>query len=133
MTRDELKQILHYDPETDRWTWLKASPRHQYLIGQEAGSLNDKGYHVIKIDGKRYYSSRLAWLYMTGEWPTETIDHKDRDPSNGRWDNLRPANLSEQKCNQNIRTDNTSGHKGIDRFSGSVRPFGGCYNSAKDC
>lgn len=37
---------------------------------------------------------------MTGKWPKEEIDHKDRDPSNDRWCNLREATSSQNKYNR---------------------------------
>jgi hypothetical protein len=30
-------------------------------------------------------------LWMTGTWPTHEVDHKDLDPTNNRWHNLRLA------------------------------------------
>jgi hypothetical protein len=50
---------------------------------------------------------------MMGEFPPETVDHKDTDGQNDIWINLRLASESQQMCNQNIRCTNTSGFKGV--------------------
>ena len=55
---------------------------------------------MIRIRGKAYYSHRLAFLYMTGEWPLEEVDHIDRNPYNDAWVNLRKATSSLNKWNQ---------------------------------
>jgi hypothetical protein len=111
LTAQELRERLQYDPNTGRWTWLK-SPRSGW-VGRPAGSLDAKGYWCIKIDGKSYKSSRLAHLYMTGEWPEEEMDHIDGKSWNDCWTNLRPATRYENNANRQMRVDNSSGVVGV--------------------
>lgn len=73
------------------------------------------GYKRIFIDGKLYLSHRLAFLYMTGEWPGKVVDHLNGDPSDNRFCNLRST---DQKTNlQNKRraqkTNKSSGLLGV--------------------
>jgi hypothetical protein len=41
------------------------------------------------------------------------VDHIDRNPANNRADNLRWTTSSENNINAGLRSDNTSGHRGI--------------------
>jgi hypothetical protein len=71
------------------------------------------GYVHIKIDGHAYKAHRLAWFYMTGVWPAEDVEHKDRNKSNNRWKNLRLSDDSKNQANTSRRSDNTSGFKSV--------------------
>lgn len=111
ITALELRERLQYDPNSGRWVWLK-TPRKGFE-GKPAGSLDVKGYWCIKIDGKSYKASRLAYLYMTGEWPEDEMDHIDGTPWNDCWVNLRPATRTENNSNRRMRDNNTSGAIGV--------------------
>ena len=117
ITALELRERLQYDPTTGLWVWLK-SPRKGWE-GRPAGSLDAYGYRCIKIDGQSYKCSRLAYLYMTGEWPEEEMDHIDRTPWNDRWVNLRPATRTENNLNR-VKIG-ASGHQGVYRHSNNDR------------
>src|SRR5690348_8900862 len=90
LSQAHLKELLRYDPETGKFFWLVRA-RRRSRIGDEAGSDHGQGYIEIGIEGRRYLAHRLAWFYMTGEWPPEMVDHKDLCRSNNRWANLRLA------------------------------------------
>jgi hypothetical protein len=111
ITHERLREALHYDPPTGAFIWRgSCTPR---LIGKRAGCKKDfDGYRVIKVDGRRYYEHRLAWFYMTAEWPKE-LDHCDLDKSNNAWTNLRLATRTGNSANRTLRRDNTSGFKGV--------------------
>jgi hypothetical protein len=106
-----LREVLSYDPETGAFTWLVSTARHR-RIGDVAGCVKD-GYRQIGIDGRRYRAHRLAWLWMTGEWPSAEIDHINGDPADNRIANLRPATSSQNKANARLRSDNSSKLKGV--------------------
>lgn len=114
LTADYLRLRLHYDPSTGIFTWVKARSDN---VGNTAGSLNDKGYVVIKIDDRLYKAHRLAVLYMTGEWPEETVDHKNRNKSDNRWENLREATQAQNSANQCMHARNKNGAKGVSKCS----------------
>lgn len=110
----ELKHLLHYDPETGLWTWL--NPLARYIsVGARAGSNDGKGYIRIQVRGSSYRSGRLAWFYMTGEWPEDQIDHINRDTSDDRWVNLREATQSQNNFNRG------SGIRGVYRCGSKWR------------
>lgn len=44
---------------------------------------------------------RLAWLYMTGEWPkSEMVDHENTVRNDNRWSNLRDSTRTVNMENQ---------------------------------
>lgn len=114
LTQARLKELLHYDPETGIFTWLVIANNNKALVGTVAGSLNKPGYMMIGVDRKRYLAHRLAFLYMTGEWPSEQVDHINGERTDNRWCNLRAATEGENKHNIGgpPRT-NTSGYLGV--------------------
>ena len=114
ITAERLRELLHYDPETGIWTWrAKSDDNSRAEVGDRAGSINNKGYWRLKINGEVYSAHRLAWLYMTGEWPSGFLDHKDMDRANCKWDNLRLATHGQNNANRKIPSNNTSGVKGV--------------------
>lgn len=119
LTSERLRQLLRYDPASGAFTRVGSSrPQTAHYITKPVGCIKPGplggggGYLMINVDGKPYRAHRLAWLYMTGEWPTNDVDHKDRDRANNRWANLRAATRSQNIHNMGMRERNTSGVKG---------------------
>lgn len=113
MTQDELKQVLDYNPNSGEFFWKKQMASW-IPAGTSAGNLNKKlGYVQIRIHKKLYYAHRLAVLFMTGEMPTEQVDHINGIRSDNRWLNLREASSTEQMRNTAISRNNTSGVNGV--------------------
>lgn len=112
LTQKRLKQVLYYSPATGVFTRLIRTT-NRVKVGDIAGSPSNDGYIQIMVDGRLFKASRLAFLYMTGKWPRHLAEHKDLDPANNKWVNLRSANYSQNKCNTRKRIDNTSGYKGV--------------------
>lgn len=112
LTQAELKQLLHYDPETGLFTWLVRSAA-RVKIGDVAGGLNPDGYHLIKICGKKQLAHRLAWLYVYGNWPKNQIDHINRVKNDNKISNLRDVTQQQNQWNLDKRKDNTSGYPGV--------------------
>ena len=77
------------------------------------GSLDKDGYLILKIKGKQYKAHRIAWLLCKGDYPTEEIDHIDRNRTNNRIENLRLSNRFEQVDNSTIQPNKDTGVVGI--------------------
>ena len=92
---------MTFDPDTGIFTWTNC-PWPRRHNGKRAGvPRGSRGNYIrIAVDGMRYYAHRLAWLYMTGNWPSLQIDHKDGDPQNNKWSNLREASQSQNSANK---------------------------------
>lgn len=82
LTQSRLKTILHYDPETGMFRWRVSNGAAK--AGRLAGSLRPNGYLHIGVDCNRYYSHRLAWLYVYGVWPKDQLDHINGIPNDNR-------------------------------------------------
>ncbi len=111
LTQQYLRDNFHYSIITGQFFWIKSRPKVK--IGAVAGTLNDKGYRQIKIDGKFHSAHRMAYLWVTGEWPENEIDHKNGMKDANYWLNLRGATRSQNNCNTQMRLDNKSGFKGV--------------------
>ena len=114
ITQVELKSRLKYDPDTGIFTWLTFLNNNKLKVGDVAGSRMRGGYRGITIDGKKYSSHILAWLYVYGYVPIE-LDHKDRIRDHNWISNLRETTRSLNNMNSSIRSDNTSGFKGVSK------------------
>lgn len=112
LTAARLRELLFYEPGDGTFTWRKnVSP--QARSGVPAGCKNESNYIVIRVDGVKYYAHRLAWLYVTGSWPSKSVDHVNGNCSDNSWANLRLADQAENTANSKLSRANTSGHKGV--------------------
>ncbi len=111
ITQEYLKSILHYDPETGVFMWIEAKKGRQ--LETPIGSKNYKGYLLLYINDRLHRCHRLAWLYMTGKWPDNHIDHINNIKNDNRWSNLREANNQLNHYNLLKPKNNTSGAKGV--------------------
>lgn len=135
LSQSTLCQMLHYDPKTGHFAWLprplefitetKATPKwvtkarmDARFAGKRVGTVDKKGYLRIFLFGNSYPAHVLAWLYMTGEWPTEEVDHRNLQKMDNRWDNLRPATSQQNARNRRVRSDSSTGLKGVKPHEG---------------
>lgn len=115
ITQEQLKEVLNYDPETGLFTWIKKRGHKKNTAGGKR-----LGYISIGVGFRLYQAHRLAWLYMTGEWP-KFLDHIDGDRSNNRFSNLRIATASQNAANAKRSATNTSGFKGVTWHKGAKK------------
>jgi hypothetical protein len=119
LTAERLREVLSYYPETGIFAWRVNTNRVR--VAQVAGNLNPRGYRRIKINGRDYKAHRLAWLYMTGEWPPTEIDHINCDRDDNRWANLRTATRGQNARNARRPAHNSSGLKGASWHAGDKK------------
>lgn len=110
LTQDQLREALHYDPDTGVFT--RARNSYKARASDVAGHNGRDGYSYIRVHSKKYLAHRLAWLYVHGEWPTR-IDHRDLNRGNNAIANLRICTQSENMHNIHAPRHNTSGVKGV--------------------
>lgn len=93
--RPSFEQVRHYfsyEPGTGLLRW-KEKTGCKTVPGAIAGREKGHGYVVVGFLCGRYYAHQIIWLWMTGEWPP-FIDHRNRNRSDNRWENLREATRS---------------------------------------
>lgn len=128
LTQSRLKELLHYSKKTGLFTWRVPS-KNGTKVGATAGCLRKgrKGksdYIVIRIpQAKLYLAHRLAWLYVTGAWPEDQLDHKSGVGSDNRWRNLRPATNPQNNQNKPCYANSKTQVKGV-----SLDPRRGTWN-----
>jgi hypothetical protein len=121
MTVEELRALLHYEPETGTFTW-RVKPSRRVAAGAIAGALRKKdGYMTVTISKVPHYAHRLAWFYMTGAWPLVEIDHRNTVRSDNRFANLREA--SDFPNQQNVRKATRRSRLGVLGVSRSGRGY----------
>ena len=121
LTAERLRELLDYDPETGVFRWrVRRGSAH---TGRRAGTPGPKGSLVIRVDRILHLAHRLAWLWMTGEWPAAMIDHVDLKPANNKWSNLRSASSAQNNWNTGARRHNSIGAKEVhfDKARGKYR------------
>jgi len=97
------------------YLYWKKDRGNKIKAGDQAGSINSRGYWVINIYGKLYYTHRIIYEMHFGDTELE-VDHIDEIVYNNLLENLREATRSQNQMNVGIRKDNTSGYKGVTWF-----------------
>lgn len=129
----KLKLFLDYDRKTGIFT-RRIRTSNRIAVGDVAGSPDKKGYLCIRVLGKTYKAHRLAWLYETGAWPENEIDHINGIVFDNRIENLRDVSKS-------INQQNRRGTKGYSRdgyrWKAQIRVGGnwkhlGCYETESE-
>jgi hypothetical protein len=117
LSPEKIKEYLGYDPETGEFFWLKATNKRM-VLGQPAGNLHSTGYVRIGLFGYKFFAHHIAWIITYGCWPTDVIDHINRDRADNRIVNLRLATRSENAFNAKVPVNNSTGVKGIGKVPG---------------
>lgn len=122
-SQEFLRECLSYDPETGIVRW-RARPVHHFkneviarrfnsrCAGRVAGSTaKGSAYLRVNMERRLWRIHRLIWRLVTGE-DVPYVDHKDTNPLNNRWNNLRSATFAQNTQNRSA-TKNRATPKGI--------------------
>lgn len=115
LTQEELKKVFIYDPITGHF--IRNYSVTSYRKGTVAGTKLNSGYISIRVAGMYYQAHRLVWLYITGMWPSEWIDHINGKKDDNRFENLRDTSWSMNMHNlKSAKKHNKSGLLGVSPF-----------------
>ena len=98
-SQEYLRYNFYYNPETGKM-YARFNKIHR-KIGDEGTFRTTDGYLHFSIDNKKCLVHRLIYVYQTGIDPQGfDVDHKDRDKSNNKWENLRLATRPQNQRNR---------------------------------
>jgi hypothetical protein len=105
------RRLFDYNPVTGHVYW-KIPRGYKIKAGDRAGCIY-RDYRWIHYRGKSYLEHRLIWLWMTGQYPADHIDHINHDKIDNRWCNLRSVSEAVNHRNKPLYRSNTSGTAGV--------------------
>lgn len=131
-SRDLLRQLLTYEPDTGLLFWKERGPQwfnadarlsavkkcnawNARNAGRQAFTASDhKGYLQGQVAGYHTMAHRVIWAWLHDEWP-DCLDHIDGDGCNNREVNLRRVTRAENSKNRAVSKHGVMGvrfHKG---------------------
>ena len=130
-SKEELDQLLRYDPETGQLFWKAKTPalvmsgkrdaEHSAANwnGRHAGKeaficISTGGYRKGRFLGREMYAHRVIWKMVHGHDP-EVIDHINGDRGDNRLNNLRSIRPEDNNKNMGRSRRNRSGVIGVSR------------------
>jgi hypothetical protein len=100
----EVWSSFRYDPDNGTFFWRDGARVRAVILNE---------YECVWWKDRYFALHRIAWVLMTGEWPADIIDHRNRDKKDNSWVNLRAANWSQNAQNKKTHSNNKLGIKGI--------------------
>ena len=111
---EEVAKLFTYDRETGVLYWKERTRytiRRKYIAG---GSQGKAGYRQVRIKGKAYKEHRIIMILCFGHIPDNAeIDHINHMRDDNRLVNLRFVTESENRRNQSVHSNNTTGVTGV--------------------
>lgn len=137
----EILNKVYYDETSEtflRWKEGTGLARKENYV---AGHLCEtSGYSFVTYENKRFPVHNIVWVIFNGEISDGMIvDHVDCIRNNNSISNLRLATISQNNMNKGVRSDSSTGTKGLswhiseNRWYGSVTVDGKrVYKKSKD-
>ena len=111
----DLIEWFSYCESTGSLLWKKCS--NNAFLGKEAGNVRTdrwgKSYRIVIFMGLNFMCHRIAWAIKHSEWPSDQIDHRNRDGLDNRIENLRVVTNAINARNTRRKNKASSGHRGV--------------------
>lgn len=112
LTADRVRELFNYDSHTGLLS--RRVSRKIKNPSTKIGWKTKEGYLRLSIDKRCYYAHRIIWLWITGYWPNNEIDHINCQHDDNRIVNLREVDSRMNKENlRGPRSDNKCGLLGV--------------------
>jgi hypothetical protein len=102
ITKLNVRDLFDYSEQDHGLVWLpRRGPRNwnTRFAYRRVGCVNQYGYRQLVYKRKNYSEHRVVWLWHYGVWPTQVIDHANRDRLDNRIGNLRDVSPSANRRN----------------------------------
>lgn len=109
---DEVRRLFDYDWVTGKLIW-KVKPSKNIHKGSVVNGGVKCGYSKVGINGVRYKTHRIVWIWHNGYDSEHFIDHIDKDKLNNSIENLREVNKQCNMRNSSVRLTTKTGIKGV--------------------
>ena len=118
ITQAELKEILHYCPESGVFTFRKSLRGGKAIAGEVAGKSKQgkrgKTYWYVCFRQQWFLAHRIAFLYITGCFPVGKVDHEDGNGLNNVRANLRIVTKAINSTNTHKKRNGSLRNKHVD-------------------
>lgn len=112
----------HFSDAGNTIRWVLPTNR-RVKVGQLAEQQDTSGYLRVALHGRTYRVHNVLWVLRNGDIPDGfLLDHEDGNRLNNSAGNHRLATIPQNCQNSRLRTDNTSGVKGV-RFDPEKRKW----------
>lgn len=112
ITHAELIKVLNYEAKTGKFSWCHGVPnysRHK----DEVGYVDTYGRRYINIRRQSYAAHRLAWFYVTKQWPGGNVAPINGNYLDLRFENLKQVSAQEVSLTRQARANPSSGMTGV--------------------
>lgn len=111
-TKEHLDRLFIYEPETGNLI-RRITTSSNAKEGDVIKNFCKKGYRRARLGENSCYAHRIIWKMYYNQEPPDFIDHKNKDKSDNRIENLIESNPSHNGFNRNVQKNNKSGFTGI--------------------
>lgn len=112
-----LQQLLrysYYDKELGGFVrTAQSSTRFKQPLGALVGTPNRDGYLTVNLIGRMFFIHHLVWAAEHRAWPSENLDHYNKNNQDNRIQNLREANQVLNGANKRLYKNNKTGYMGV--------------------